>query len=84
MTYRHFLHDLQTLENLSSKTFISTKSVQTDNLLFVISFFFYAQICPYGEKKLHDMYFCSYYNFLLPSDHAIDKMSVSHTNEVWK
>ena len=22
--------------------------------------------------------------FLLPSDHAVDKMSVSHANEIWK
>ena len=30
---------------------------------FALSVYFYAQIFPFGEKKSHDMYFCSYSDF---------------------
>ena len=35
----------------------------------------------FQEKKSNDMYFCSYSDFLLPSDHVVEKMSASHANE---
>ena len=46
---------------------------------------FYAKIGSFGEKKLHGMFFFAVILiFLLPSDHAVDKISVSHANEIWK
>ena len=85
MTYRHFLRDLQTVEKFSSRTCISTKSVWTDILLCIISvFFFYAQIGSFGEKKIMIYPFAVILTFLLPLDHEVDKMCLSHANGIWK
>ena len=66
MTYRH-------LQNLFKLTIFLPKSVWTCIWFCLISVsvyqcisvsvYFYAQIFPFGEKKCHDMYFCSYFDF---------------------
>ena len=44
---------------------------------------FNAQIDSFEEKNAM-YFFCSYFFFLLPLDHAVDKISVSHANEISK
>ena len=46
--------------------------------------FFNAQIGSFGEKKMHGIFFAVIFIFMLPLDHAVDIMSVSHMNEIWK
>ena len=49
---------------------------------FALSVYFYAQILPFAGKKSHDMYFCSYSEFSVAPDLVVEKMSVSHANEI--
>ena len=84
MTYRHFFRDLQTLEKFSSRTHISTKSVCTNILLCVISVCFLHKSLHLERKKCMRCIFAVILMFLLPSDHAENKISVNHANEIWK
>ena len=51
---------------------------------FALSVCFCAQICWFEEKNFMVCIFAVIYIFLLPSDHVVDKMSVSHANLIWK
>ena len=48
---------------------------------FALSVYFYAQIFPFGEKNPMICIFAVTVIFLLPSDHVVEKMSVSHANK---
>ena len=51
---------------------------------FALSVCFYAPTCPSGEKNCMVCMFAVTLIFLLPSDHVVGKVSVSHGNELWK
>ena len=73
----HFLQDLQTLEKkLNCPYFYLSQFEHEFGFAFLV--YFYAQIISLGKKKSHDMYFCSYSDFSVASDHLVEKMSVSH------
>ena len=48
---------------------------------FALSVYLCAQIFPFGEKNYTTCIFAVILIFLLPADHVVKKMSVSHANE---
>jgi hypothetical protein len=61
---------------------ISTKSVGTYIPLGCVLSFCYKQTLLFEEKNPMMCIFAVILTFLLPSDHVVEKMSVSHANEI--
>ena len=53
-------------------------------ICFLLSVCFYAQIASLGEKNFMVCFFAAILIFLLPVDHAANKMSLNHAKEIWK
>ena len=81
VTYRQLLRDLHTLEKFISRIRIS---VWTYILFCAISVFFMHQSVHLERENCMVCIFAGVLICLLPSDHVVNKMSVSHANETWK
>ena len=80
LTDRRFCSTDRHLINLFKWPIFPLSQVE-HTLCSAISVFFLCTILAIWSEKSHDMYFAVILICMLPSDHAVDKMSVSHTNK---